>query len=164
MGSKDLCLKKWPNPSEVLTNKKQRKMRLRDANNIIKPIWALTRRNAFYFNIKPEEPPKNSKTSHVFYLGLNLPVFFQNIWNLSGDPVPVRCRFCFFNCFSMNHIYSTVYVQGVQAAVKAGQPPAASGGGRTGYPAAPCWPQVHCKKRDEKIANLFCSVGLSSYT
>jgi hypothetical protein len=61
MGIEGWCLKKCP--KTLLTNKKQGKMRSRDATNIIKPSKLSSNQNKyFYFNIKPEEPPKISKT------------------------------------------------------------------------------------------------------
>ncbi len=59
----------------LLTNRKQEKMRLRDATNIIRPSGLSNRRKYFYFYIKTREAPKKLRTSRVSYLGLDLSIF-----------------------------------------------------------------------------------------
>jgi hypothetical protein len=74
----------------VLTNKKQGKMGLRDTTNIIKPTYlGISRKKCFYFKIKPEKPLKISKNQpRPFFMPRSVN-FFQNIWNLFGDPIPL---------------------------------------------------------------------------
>ncbi len=68
---------------------KQGKMRLRDTTNIIKPTYlAISRKKCFYFKIKPEKPLKLSKNQPRPLFMPRSVNFFQNIWNLFGDPIP----------------------------------------------------------------------------
>ncbi len=83
--------KQGPVPEEMsqslLTKKKQVKMCLRNGTTL--SSWALTRRNTFYF-IKPEKGPKKFKNQLCPPLFMPRTVnFCQNVWNLSGDTVPL---------------------------------------------------------------------------
>jgi hypothetical protein len=49
----------------MLIKKKQRKIdKVNQASQL-----SIYSKKCFYFNVKPEEPPKNSKASRVLYLG-----------------------------------------------------------------------------------------------
>jgi hypothetical protein len=65
-------------------------MRLRDTTNIIKPTYlGISRKKCFYLKIKPEKPLKISKNQPRPLFTPRPVNFFQNVWNLLGDPIPL---------------------------------------------------------------------------